>query len=1179
MATRSIQISFIGGEMAPVMFGRVNDVRFRHGVARMENFLAVPQGPAQKRPGLRFVRATKDSTKRSRLIPFAFSQDDSLVLELGSSVVDSRDIGYVRMHTNGATVLYQLPRAFVPQNTVTDIALATDLWTTGTAHGLLTGDPVVLTMHPTGRAVTSFTVANPGVVNHALGAFETNAQVIFEGQSGGTLPPELEERRIYYVRNSGAGTFEVAAEPGGTSIEFTEAGSGTRWFAAMPGLVAADEDQFWEIGRVYYVIEDTSTTFKLASTIENAEAGVALDIATHTGTGATNGDIRIHFDYQVGDLVGDSGSVFIVIRKPADVAHWLPTVTEDTHLGYPVSNTAFWMREPGGYSIVTFDLGDDEVDWTGHGLADGTTVSFTTTVALPSGLAVGTTYYVRNLSPPAANSFKLSTFPGGPTIDLGSGGSGTHTALAGAVFEVPHFFTEQEVQEIDYAQSLDVLTLTHVRRPAFELRRLGPTTWEGRDIAFNPLASPTGVAVTPNRGDGFEVGSSLTGTPGILNLMTGATTHGHGLTHGSTVYLEDIHADVPDGFYSISTATASVDQVALFTYQTHAGVTMTSATVGANAMLWPVTVVADLEQHYVVTALDDEGNESMRSAEVSVTNFLDNRNARNTITWAPVAGADRYNVYRKHLGVFAFIGQISADDALVFEDENIEPDASRTAPLVDDSLRQVARVTFDTALHRVLWPDHGLVDGDPVVFRSTGTLPTEITQYATYFVADVREDSFQVVEEIGGDNLSMAGVDTAELHEAAAGLFPASVGYFEQRRVFAGSLSKRNIVTMTRSGTESDTTFRVPTISNDRIQIGVSAREGNALRHVVPLSHLMVLSSSTEYRVTPVNDDALTPESVSVRSQGFVGSAAAQPAIVNNAVIFVASRGGHVREAGYGSDAAGIAPSYLSGDLSLRAIHLFDLLAISQIAYKKAPIPIVGFVSSSGLLLGLTYAPEEQIGAWYRMLSTDGTVESAAAVPEGMEDHLYVIVKRNVNGSDVRYIERLDAHDFGGVIADAFFVDAGVRYSGPATTSIFAPHLEGKTVVALADGIVRTGLTVSGGFATLPVAASKVQLGLPYTARIHTRSAILDIVAAGYGIPKAVNSAWIKVERSGAFQAGPLGGATSPSLLPASGALLDGTVDMNLPARWSNDGQIQIVQTDPLPLTIVSLTYEIETGG
>jgi hypothetical protein len=263
----------------------------------------------------------------------------------------------------------------------------------------------------------------------------------------------------------------------------------------------------------------------------------------------------------------------------------------------------------------------------------------------------------------------------------------------------------------------------------------------------------------------------------------------------------------------------------------------------------------------------------------------------------------------------------------------------------------------------------------------------------------------------------------------SAGNYPGAVSYFEQRRVFAGTTNYPQQLWMTRSGTESDMSYRLPVNDDDRVSFKVAAREANTIRHIVPLQQLMLLTSAAEWRVSPVNSDAITPTTISVRPQSYIGANNVQPSIVNNSMVYCAARGGHIRELGYSWQSNG----YITGDLSLRAAHLFDNYDIVDMCYGKSPHPLLWFVSSTGLLLGLTYVPEQQVGAWHQH-DTDGVFESCACVAEGNEDHLYVIVKRTVNGNSVRYVERMSSNAFDS-LEDCFFVDSGLTYDGNNTTA------------------------------------------------------------------------------------------------------------------------------------------------
>jgi hypothetical protein len=67
------------------------------------------------------------------------------------------------------------------------------------------------------------------------------------------------------------------------------------------------------------------------------------------------------------------------------------------------------------------------VTWTNHGLSVNDTIRFTTTGALPTGLVINTTYYVKEVL--SANTFTVSTSAGGAAVTTSGTQSGTQTAL------------------------------------------------------------------------------------------------------------------------------------------------------------------------------------------------------------------------------------------------------------------------------------------------------------------------------------------------------------------------------------------------------------------------------------------------------------------------------------------------------------------------------------------------------------------------------------------------------------------------------------------------------------------------------------------------------------------------------------------------------------------------------
>lgn len=414
----------------------------------------------------------------------------------------------------------------------------------------------------------------------------------------------------------------------------------------------------------------------------------------------------------------------------------------------------------------------------------------------------------------------------------------------------------------------------------------------------------------------------------------------------------------------------------------------------------------------------------------------------------------------------------------------------------------------------------------------------------------------------------------------ASGDYPAAASYFEQRRCFAGTSNKPQNIWMTKSGTESNLNYSLPTRDDDAIQFRVAAREANTIRHIVPLVDMLLLTSSAEWRVTSVNSDAITPSTISVKPQSYNGANNVQPVIISNNIIYCAARGGHVREMAYAYQANG----YVTGDLSLRAPHLFDGYSVVDMAYVKAPYPIVWAVSDSGKLLGITYIPEQQIGAWH-CHDTDGSFESCAVVAEGQEDVLYLVVKRTIDGNEKRYVEFLHSRSFEDQ-ADAYFVDCGLTYDGAAATTIGGlDHLEGKTVNILGDGAVMPQAVVTGGEIIVSEEVSKAHIGLPITADIKTLPLAFEAEAAGQGRPKNVDRVWLRVYRSSGIFVGPdMDNLTEVKqrTFEAYGsppALKTDEIGIDVKPSWGANGQVVVRQQDPLPLTVASMSLETSIGG
>lgn len=260
-----------------------------------------------------------------------------------------------------------------------------------------------------------------------------------------------------------------------------------------------------------------------------------------------------------------------------------------------------------------------------------------------------------------------------------------------------------------------------------------------------------------------------------------------------------------------------------------------------------------------------------------------------------------------------------------------------------------------------------------------------------------------------------------------AGNYPGAVGYYQQRLCFAGSNNGPQTVWMSKTGNFHNFGYATPTKDDDSVTMTIASRQVHRFRHLLPLRQLLGLTTGGEW-VIEGSEAGLTPKSVRANVQSYNGCSRLPPIVVNDSAIYVQARGAGVSSIAYTFESDG----FSGDDLTKFAPHLFRGHQIVDWAYQAAPDRLVWAVREDGILLGMTFLPEEQLIAWHRH-STDGFVESVACVAEGEEDALYLLVRRTINGSTKRYVERMASRRVVDV-EDAFFVDCGLTYDGRGTS-------------------------------------------------------------------------------------------------------------------------------------------------
>lgn len=369
---------------------------------------------------------------------------------------------------------------------------------------------------------------------------------------------------------------------------------------------------------------------------------------------------------------------------------------------------------------------------------------------------------------------------------------------------------------------------------------------------------------------------------------------------------------------------------------------------------------------------------------------------------------------------------------------------------------------------------HGYSNGQRISI--TGVVGMTELNGITYHVANVTANTFELE---GIDSTAYTAYVSGGVSEIGNNNFPACVSFFEQRICFGNTTNDPHKVWLSQSANYENLT--TGTSDSDAITYIIASGKVNRIRWLAGVNDLLIGTSGGEYRASGGNNNPITPTNISVKRQTNNRCAFIQPVEIDNAVVYVQRTGKKVRELSYDFSNN----QYISPDISILSEHITGN-GIDQIDYSQEPDSIIWMVREDGTLLSLTYVKDHEVVAWGRH-TTDGTYESVAIIPAATHDEIWVVVKRNINGSDVRYVEYFTA-DTWTAQEDAYYVDSGITYDGAATDTITGlTHLEGETVALLGDGAVYPTFTVSSGQITgIDPTVSKASVGLAYTHQLDT---------------------------------------------------------------------------------------------
>ena len=450
--------------------------------------------------------------------------------------------------------------------------------------------------------------------------------------------------------------------------------------------------------------------------------------------------------------------------------------------------------------------------------------------------------------------------------------------------------------------------------------------------------------------------------------------------------------------------------------------------------------------------------------------------------------------------------------------------------------------------------------------------------------------TIEILEDMGSSS-SSANWSLGAFSETTG--HPSCVTFFEQRLVFAATLSQPQTIFFSKSGDyENMDENRGGTIADDdAIIYTIASNQVNAIRFMTATRTLIIGTAGGEFAVSGGSvDSAITPTNILIKKQSNNGAANVDALAVGNATLFLQRARRKLRELAYNFDVDG----YVAPDLTILAEHISEG-GFKQLSYQQEPNQIIWCVRNDGQLVGLTYQREQQVVAWHRHIfggafgSGNAVCESVATIPtDDSEYQTYVIIKRTINGATKRYVEFIHQYDFDETDDTSFnFLDSQLDYSGSAVTTIGGlSHLEGQTVSVLANGATHPDATVSSGQITLARSATKVKVGLPYTSLLQTMR--IDAGAqngTSQSKTKRIYEITARLYESIGIEVGPdlnnmerIPFRSSANAMNSGISVFTGDKEIEFRGNYETDGFIFVRQTQPLPLTVLSLYPRLITN-
>jgi hypothetical protein len=802
-----------------------------------------------------------------------------------------------------------------------------------------------------------------------------------------------------------------------------------------------------------------------------------------------------------------------------------------------LSGSSKSISSVGNAATVTFtdtsagSLGAGEVilvGWTSHDIPVGSPVSFTTSGTLPQGIVSGTIYYV-HASNYSTGNFTIAATPYGSQITSdGTGNSGTHSGYHSILATTTaHGYVNDDVISINNDSGVTGLAAKWVVKNA----HCAPVTVTSVDASAN-----TFTVVAHGMTSGQKLYFSVSRTGAMPTGSSALTAYYAIKVTDDTFKISTTKDIVPVDISSTGSGTIRLHkadesffnrfQVALIDGTLDVAPTLTTS---------GTTTVTNINYRHSTAT----NNKDWRSAGFTGTTTNYTGSGDSAATWygkhhhyseaVMYDASDRFDIGYAVLGDSIFFAHNASWPRYLKVNSDYDWDFTYHAYKVDFVLGDSGYsalpcyydgpyVDLNTDIPKTVWPTLSLssqVGTISTMYQAGGTTPIlSASDVGIVFRIDgnasVKESAWYQVTSV--NSWTNDATSTADFYAKVMASGSFSVGYYDfwRKGLFGTVEGYPNRVSFVQdricystfnnypSRIEMSESSAYDSFSPNSRQDYTEVNNDNAISFSIASQSVGKISWTLQsnagmfvgatggvFLVAGVDSALMIPGAVSQTMVSNYGAENIPPIVINGSVFYVEVGGRRIRQ---------LVPASTGADSNNASRLFFDALNSPIIGWEfcRKGVPIIWCHLTDGTVVGVVAEIQDDVFAAFTV-DIGGSFGGSNPVIESISsfrntassDELYFVVKRTINGSTVRYVERL---------ADNIFFDAGVTKSnvicmdsaititnGPASTTVSGlSHLEGQAVDVVADNIIITGKTVSSGAITLSTAAASIRVGLSY---------------------------------------------------------------------------------------------------